>query len=94
MIEGTIAAAQELDRFDVAERVFPVGARIRCRLWTGGYRDGVVDGHGEKNDLPVIDYKDADGEGWWCYTDQITERNGTEMRLVREYMKPEYERMI
>lgn len=50
-----------------------IGARVRVREWTGGVNVGTVTEVEAdiKNGRPGIGYETANGDGYWCYLDQV-----------------------
>ena len=50
-----------------------IGQRIQVSCWGAGFRYGTINNieYDIKNGRPGVDYTGDNGEGYWCYLDQI-----------------------
>ena len=61
------------DRKHYELKDFKVGQKVLINTWAEGNRIGFVEyvDSDIKNGSPGIEYRDAQGNGWWCYLDQV-----------------------
>lgn len=46
-----------------------IGTVVKARLFGGVMTQGMVEGHGDKNNMDLVDLDN----GHWCYVHQVTE---------------------